>query len=99
VGLFKFIPFTLKTIHLVCCYQFLLFSGAIGSPQLLQLSGVGDPVHLAQVGVKPVVDLPQVGLNLQDHLVSQVSVSFSANNAALDFWDMVSPVYLYQYGN
>ncbi len=38
------------------------WSGAIGSPQLLQLSGVGDPAHLAQVGVAPLVELPQAGL-------------------------------------
>jgi hypothetical protein len=39
-----------------------LLAGAIGSPQLLQLSGVGDPAHLAQVGVAPLVELPQAGL-------------------------------------
>ncbi len=42
--------------------------GAIGSPRLLQLSGVGPADALARVGVPVVHDLPGVGGNLQDHL-------------------------------
>ncbi len=43
---------------------------------------------------------PQVGLNLQDHLVTQVSVSLAAAaSAALNFWDIVSPFSLYDLGN
>ena len=45
-----------------------LTAGAIGSPQLLQLSGIGPGALLQQHGVKTVVDLPGVGENLQDHL-------------------------------
>ncbi|MFP6663955.1 MAG: choline dehydrogenase [Deltaproteobacteria bacterium] len=43
-------------------------SGAIGSPQLLQLSGIGPADHLRSVGVPVHTDLPGVGANLQDHL-------------------------------
>lgn len=43
-------------------------AGAIGSPQLLQLSGVGDGDHLRQLGIDVVHHLPSVGENLQDHL-------------------------------
>ncbi len=46
----------------------LLSGGAIGSPQILQLSGIGPAALLQQHGIKPVVDLPGVGENLQDHL-------------------------------
>lgn len=46
----------------------LLSAGAIGSPQILQLSGIGPAALLQQHGIKPVVDLPGVGENLQDHL-------------------------------
>ncbi|MBW3509881.1 GMC family oxidoreductase [Janthinobacterium sp. NKUCC06_STL] len=46
----------------------LLTAGAIGSPQLLQLSGVGPAALLQQHGIVPVVDAAGVGGNLQDHL-------------------------------
>ena len=42
--------------------------GAIGSPRLLQLSGVGPADALKRAGVAVVHDLPGVGSNLQDHL-------------------------------
>ena len=42
--------------------------GAIGSPRLLQLSGVGPADALKRAGVPVVHDLPGVGANLQDHL-------------------------------
>jgi choline dehydrogenase len=45
-----------------------LAAGAIGSPQLLQLSGVGDGARLAALGIAPRHELPGVGANLQDHL-------------------------------
>jgi choline dehydrogenase len=46
----------------------LLAAGAIGSPQLLQLSGIGPGELLRQHGVAVAVDLPGVGANLHDHL-------------------------------
>jgi choline dehydrogenase len=46
----------------------ILCAGAIGSPHLLQLSGIGPAGLLHENGVAPVVDLPGVGENLQDHL-------------------------------
>jgi choline dehydrogenase len=45
-----------------------LAAGAIGSPQLLQLSGIGAPQLLAQHGIAVAHALPGVGENLQDHL-------------------------------
>jgi choline dehydrogenase len=46
----------------------ILSAGAIGSPKLLQLSGIGDPAWLADAGVHVLHSLPGVGKNLQDHL-------------------------------
>ena len=46
----------------------LLAAGAIGSPQLLMLSGLGDARHLREFGLPVVANLPGVGMNLQDHL-------------------------------
>ncbi|HUS55711.1 MAG TPA: choline dehydrogenase [Thermohalobaculum sp.] len=48
--------------------EIVLSAGAIGSPQILQLSGVGPGALLAMHGIAPVCDLPGVGGNLQDHL-------------------------------
>ena len=46
---------------IICC-------GAIGSPRLLQLSGIGPAEALRKAGVAVVHDLKGVGSNLQDHL-------------------------------
>ena len=48
--------------------EVILCSGAIGSPQLLMLSGVGDGEELARHGITSVSHVPGVGKNLQDHL-------------------------------
>jgi choline dehydrogenase len=48
--------------------ELLLAAGAIGSPQLLQLSGVGPGDLLQDLGIEVVHELPGVGANLQDHL-------------------------------
>ncbi len=50
--------------------EVLLCAGAVGSPQILQLSGVGAPEELRAVGIDPRHDLPGVGGNLQDHPVA-----------------------------
>lgn len=48
--------------------EVILASGAIGSPHLLQLSGVGPASWLQQIGIPVVHDSPGIGMNLQDHL-------------------------------
>lgn len=48
--------------------EVILCAGAIGSPQILQCSGVGPSALLHKVGVPLVHHLPGVGQNLQDHL-------------------------------
>jgi choline dehydrogenase len=48
--------------------EVILAAGAIGSPHLLQLSGIGPGRLLQEHGIKIVHDLPGVGENLQDHL-------------------------------
>ena len=48
--------------------EVLLCAGSIGSPQILQLSGIGPAALLQQHGIAVVQDLPGVGANLQDHL-------------------------------
>ncbi len=48
--------------------EVIICSGAIGSPRLLQLSGIGPAEHLQSLGINVVFDQPSVGKNLQDHL-------------------------------
>lgn len=48
--------------------EVLLSAGSVGSPQLLQLSGIGPKTVLEQAGIAVEQDLPGVGENLQDHL-------------------------------
>ena len=48
--------------------EVVLSAGSIGSPMLLQLSGIGPGEVLREAGVEVVKDLPGVGKNLQDHL-------------------------------
>ena len=45
-----------------------LAAGAIGSPHLLELSGIGPGAVLAGAGIAPLREVPGVGENLQDHL-------------------------------
>ncbi|MFM1594221.1 MAG: choline dehydrogenase [Woeseiaceae bacterium] len=48
--------------------EIILSAGAIGSPQLLQLSGIGPTSTLKAAGIDVSHELPGVGKNLQDHL-------------------------------
>ena len=48
--------------------EVILSAGSIGSPHLLQLSGIGDTQALEKAGVEVKHHLPGVGQNLQDHL-------------------------------
>jgi choline dehydrogenase len=67
-----------------------LSAGAIGTPQILQLSGLGPADLLKQHGIEPVIDLPGVGANLQDHLqirsVFKVQGVDTLNTLASSWW-------------
>ena len=47
--------------------QVILSAGAVGSPQLLMLSGIGPASHLSSLGISVTLDSPGVGQNLKDH--------------------------------
>jgi choline dehydrogenase-like flavoprotein len=53
--------------------EVILSAGAIGSPHILQLSGIGDAEHLQRIGVPVVHELKGVGRNMQDHYVVRVT--------------------------
>ncbi|OYU44349.1 MAG: choline dehydrogenase [Burkholderiales bacterium PBB4] len=59
--------------------EVIVCAGAIGSPQILQLSGIGPAPRLHALGILVQKDLPGVGENLQDHL--QIRAVFKVNQA------------------
>ena len=63
--------------------EVILCAGAIGSPQLLMLSGIGPAEHLREVGVPVRHDLPGVGRNLQDHPYVTMRVGGRASSDSL----------------
>jgi choline dehydrogenase len=62
--------------------EVILCAGAVGTPQLLQLSGVGDEKLLREHGIAVVRHLPAVGQNLQDHVCA--SYYYRANRRTLN---------------
>ncbi|MBV1917545.1 MAG: GMC family oxidoreductase N-terminal domain-containing protein, partial [Sphingomonadaceae bacterium] len=60
--------------------EVLLAAGAIGSPAIMERSGIGEGAHLANLGIAPVLDQPRLGANLQDHL--QLRCAWRVSNAA-----------------
>jgi choline dehydrogenase len=54
--------------------EVVMAGGAIGTCQIMMLSGIGPAAELEAVGVKPAHDLPGVGKDLQDHL--NIPISF-----------------------
>jgi choline dehydrogenase len=67
-----------RRIDVTARSEVVLSAGSIGSPHLLQLSGLGPAGLLARHGVTPRHDLPGVGANLQDHL--QIRAVFTLRN-------------------
>lgn len=47
--------------------EVILSAGSVGTPQILQLSGIGAAEDLAPLGIPVLVENPHVGRNLQDH--------------------------------
>ena len=70
--------------------EVILSAGSIGSPQILQLSGVGPGALLRQHGIPVLLDAPGVGTNLQDHLqiraVYTVKGARTLNTLAASLW-------------
>ncbi|WP_444897275.1 choline dehydrogenase [Microbulbifer sp. SSSA005] len=79
-----------KILEFKARQEVILSAGPIGSPHLLQLSGIGDPDTLAEAGIELHHELPGVGQNLQDHL--EFYFQFRCNqpislNGKLDPWN------------
>ncbi len=48
--------------------EVVLSAGALGTPQIMMLSGIGPGDHLSDHGIETVLDAAELGKNLQDHL-------------------------------
>jgi len=70
--------------------EVILCAGSIGSPQILQLSGIGPAALLQQYGIGVLHDAPGIGANLQDHLqiraVFKVQGVKTLNTQAHSLW-------------
>ena len=64
--------------------EVVLCAGAIGTPQLLMLSGVGPATHLAEHAIELVSDLPAIGAGLKDHLDVVVNLETDGRGAIRD---------------
>jgi choline dehydrogenase len=71
--------------------EVILSSGAIGSPQLLMLSGIGAAAHLREHDIAVLADSPGVGGNLSDHPV--VTAMWSAPKSR-SLWEKAGPANL-----
>jgi choline dehydrogenase len=61
-----------RPFRAIAAREVIVAAGAIGSPHLLQISGIGAPDHLRAIGVSIVHPIPSVGQNLSDHLAALV---------------------------
>jgi choline dehydrogenase len=85
-----------KLLFAAASGEVILSAGAIGSPQILQLSGVGPGGLLRQHGIEVLHELPGVGENMQDHW--QVRVTYKVKNTVtLNEW-VNSPLRRYAMG-
>ena len=70
--------------------EVILSSGAVNSPQLLELSGIGNGARLQNLGIPVVQDLRGVGENLQDHLQLRMAYKVDGvrtlNTASAHWW-------------
>ncbi len=79
-----------KEISVKAARETVLCAGAIGTPQILELSGIGQGDLLQQHGIEVKLDKPGVGANLQDHLqiraVFKVDGVKTLNTLASNWW-------------
>src|SRR5262249_27820 len=67
-----------KALEVKAKHESILSLGSIGSPQILQLSGVGEKTLLEKNKIPLVQNLPAVGENLHDHL--QIRMQYKVKN-------------------
>jgi len=63
---------------LIAREEIVLCAGALGTPRLLQLSGIGSKKDLKAAGVATIVNNPYVGHNMSEH--TSVAITYRVNN-------------------
>lgn len=80
-----------EQVHTVAAKkEIILSAGVVGSPQLLQISGIGPAAVLKAAGVEVIHELPGVGENLQDHIEFCFQLRCKQNitlNGKMDLWN------------
>lgn len=61
--------------------EIILSAGSIGSPQILELSGIGDPEILSNNAIECVLALPEVGKNLQEHPMTSLTYALDMSRS------------------
>lgn len=70
-----------QKLRLRAAREVILSAGAIGSPLLLQQSGVGEQCRLRSLGIEVCADNPEVGDNLKDHWFAGLSYKLKNTNS------------------
>ena len=92
-----------RRVRLAAGGEVLLAAGALGSPQLLQLSGIGPAETLEAAGVPVRVPLPSVGEGLQDHPAVTVAYESCIRDGMAEikpwmpYLDVISPLALWRW--
>jgi choline dehydrogenase len=76
--------------------EVILSCGAIGTPQVLMLSGIGDGEYLRRFDIPVVADLPGVGQNLQDHL--DVNIQYACTQPVTLYAQVSNPLKMARVG-
>ena len=72
-------------VHEACAgHEVIVSTGAIASPQLLELSGIGQADRLRGLGIDVVHDLPGVGENLRDHWAPRMKWHLGAHGVTFN---------------
>ncbi len=83
-----------RAVQLRAEREVIVCSGALGSPRVLQLSGIGPAAMLEKAGVPVVHDLPGVGENLQDHtdcfLIYELKAASSYDKYKKPHWQLAA---------
>ncbi|KAK2463911.1 hypothetical protein APHAL10511_004083 [Amanita phalloides] len=93
INLVQTAPLTFRGVHIAqgssspvytinATKEVILSAGTVGTPQILQLSGIGSKTYLQSQGVTSVLDVPDVGQNLQDQPITMFQ--WSVNGMTLN---------------
>ncbi len=84
-----------KTETIRAKHEVILSAGAIGNPQILELSGIGNGKYLQRYGIPVIKHFPAVGENLQDHLCASFYYQSKVKTLNDEF---IHPWYKLKYG-